>query len=95
MPFVSSAATKTLLLLFVALVIQCAFDGPSAQAFSATPSQEDSVFCGSLNAADVEIPISGQPSLHAATGKAVGPVRVGCSLRLLAQSIDHPPERSV
>jgi hypothetical protein len=87
--------TKAVLVLFVALILQCAFDDRSAQASSASPSQEDSVFCGSLNAAAVQIPILDQPSLHAAPGKAVRPVLVGCPLWSLAQSIDHPPERPV
>lgn len=90
-----SRAAMILIVLFAALIIQCAFDGPSVQASpaSSSHSQGDSVVCGSLNAAGVELPIFGQPAVQAATGKAVGPLAEEPPLWSLAQSIDHPPER--
>jgi len=90
---VKSLGTKALVLLFVALVVRCAFDGPGAQASAASPSQGDSVLCGSLNAAAMEISLPIQPALQASSGKAVGPLAAVHLSWLLAQSIDHPPEK--
>ena len=58
----------------------------------ASPSQGDGVFCGILNAAAIEVPLTTQPALQAVSGKAVGPLPTVHPLWTLAQSIDHPPE---
>jgi hypothetical protein len=88
-----SLGTRLLLVLFVALVVQCAFDGPGAEAASPSLPQEDSAFCAILNAASVETTLPTQIVPQLSSAEAVGPlpeIRPACSL---AQSIDHPPER--
>ena len=87
-----SLGTTALVMLFIALVVGCAFHGPGAQASMASPSQGDGLFCGILNAAAIEIPLTTQPALQAASGKAVGPLHTDHPVWSLAQSIDHPPE---
>lgn len=87
-----SLGTKALVLLFVVLVIQCAFDG-LAQSSAASPPRGESTFCGSLNAASVEtaVPVHSVP--HPPSGETIGLLPVISPLWFLAQSIDHPPEQ--
>ena len=89
----SSAATKALILLLVALVIQCAFDGPGAKAASPSPPQEDLAFCGVLNAASVGATLPAQLMPQSSSGETVGPLPEVHPAWSLVQSIDHPPER--
>lgn len=92
-----SQTATILVTLFTALLIQCASDGSALQAspVSSSHSQGNSPMCGGLNAAGVEMPLSGQPALRAAAGKAMAALAEGSPFWSLAQSIDHPPERSV
>ncbi len=88
-------AAKFFLLLFVALVVQCAFDDHGAQAVSASPSQQGSNFCGTLSAASLKIAIPIEPARQAASGDAFFPLSDVYPLWSLARSIDHPPELPV
>jgi hypothetical protein len=92
---VSSAATKALILLFVALVIQCAFDGSGAKAASPSLPKEDSAFCGVLSAASVDITLPAQLIPQPSSGEVVGTPPEIHPAWSLVQSIDHPPERRV
>lgn len=85
--------TKALVLLFVALVVQCVFDG-LAQASVASPSPEDSTFCAIVDTASLEIAPPIQPVPQASLGEAIDPPPSVYSLWFMAQSIDHPPEQS-
>ncbi len=85
-------AAKLLVLLFAALVIQCAFDADGVQAATATPSQGGNALCGNLSAASVQIALPNQPPRQVASGEAVPPLRDILPLWTLAQLIDHPPE---
>jgi hypothetical protein len=88
----TSLGTKALVLLFVALVLQCAFDGP-AKASAGSPPQEDGIFCGSLNAATATttLPLHSVP--QGSSSEAVHPLTGVYPVWFLAQAIDHPPER--
>lgn len=90
-----SQAAKVLVMLFAALAVQCAFDGPGTEA--STPSQppEDSAFCAVLDAGSVEITLPTGPVPRASAGEAIGPLPGVYPLWSLAQSIDHPPEQPV
>ncbi len=85
-------AAKTLLLLFVALVVQCAFDGPVAQTFTASPSQEDSAFCAVLGATSLETALPIQCAPQPSSGDTISPLSLVFPPWSLAHSIDHPPE---
>ena len=86
-------ATKVLVLLFATLVVHCAFDGPGAQVSTPSQAQDDSAFCGSLNAASVEITLQIPCGPRPSPGETIGPLPMVFPLSSLAQSIDHPPER--
>lgn len=88
-------AAKVFVLLFVALLVQCAFDGHGAQATTASPSQGGSAFCGTLGAASVKIAPLDERARLASSGEAILPLPGIYPLWTLAQSIDHPPEQSV
>lgn len=90
----NSTGTKALILLFVALVIHCAFDGPGAQAASSSLPKEDSTFCGVLNAASMNTTLPAQPACQPSSGESVGSVPEVYPAWSLAQSVDHPPEWS-
>lgn len=88
-----SLGTKALVLLFVALVGQCAFDGPVVQAFTTSPSQEDSMFCAILDAASLEIALPIQSVSQAPSRETINSPPEVYPRWLLRQSIDHPPEQ--
>ena len=88
-----SVGTKTLVLLFVALAIQCAFDGPGAQASTQSPVQEDSGFCAILDAASVEIAPAVNAVPQPSARQTTRPIPAVYPLWSLAHSIDHPPEQ--
>ncbi len=86
-------AAKTILLLFLALVVQCAFDGPGVKAGSPSLPHEDSPFCGVLNATSVNTTLPAQLAYRPSSGESIGPVPEVYPSWSLAQSIDHPPEQ--
>ncbi len=91
---VRSHAVMGFVLLFVGLVVQCAFDDHGAQAATAVPSQGGSALCGTVSAASVKITLPNEPARQAASGEAILPLPDVCPLWTLARSIDHPPELS-
>ena len=87
-----SLAIRVILLLFVALVVQCAFDGPGVQASPQDPLQEESAFCAILDGGSLETARPIQAIAHPPLGEPMGRLPVVCPRWFLAQSVDHPPE---
>ena len=92
---VKTLTAKLLVLLFVALVVQCAFDHHGARAATVVPSQGGGALCGALNAASVKIALPNEPGREPSSRKAILPVPDTYPLWTLARSIDHPPELAV
>lgn len=86
-----SFGTRLLTLLFIALVLQCALDGPSPF----TPPQEDSTFCAILNSGSLEMLLPAEARSYASAGNLMGPLPDAEPLWLAAPSVDHPPELHV
>jgi hypothetical protein len=84
---------KALVLLFVGLVVQCAFDGPVVQAFTTSPFQEDSGFCAILDATSLEIALPIQSVSQAPSRETIDSPPEVYPRWSLRRSIDHPPEQ--
>lgn len=92
---VKSLTMKAFILLFVALVVQCALDGPGTEIASRLLLPDGGAFCGTLSGASVVTNLPAQLFPQPSSGQFVGPLPEIQPAWLLAQSIDHPPERSV
>lgn len=86
--------TKLLLLLFVALVVGCAFDQPEARVSTLSPSRAVDAFCGSLGASSLQVTFQSDPRPIALPGGLLPPPPEAHLLGLLVRSIDHPPKHS-
>ncbi len=83
---------KAFVLLFAALVVQCAFDGPGVQASTQAPFQEESALCAIQDGGFLEIIPPIQSITQPPSRGPLGPLPTVCPRWFLAQSIDHPPE---
>ncbi len=90
-----STAIKLLVLLFTGLVIACPFEASGALHLPTTSSPEDGTFCGILHSSIAGPVPSEQPAALFSSEEPVASVPKGYPLWSLAQSVDHPPERSV
>jgi hypothetical protein len=88
---VKTQVSKALVLLFAALVIQCAFNGPDVLASVPTPLQEDGGFCAILDAVSGEDAPPIQSVLQPFSDETIGQLPRVFPLWSLGQSIDHPP----
>ena len=90
---VKSQSTKVFIVLFAALIVLCAFDGPGTEASTGSPPKAESAFCSSLDAGSVEVFLPDVLSFHTSPSEGVGSWPEVHPIRSLAQSIDHPPEK--
>lgn len=88
-------AIKLLVLLFAGLVIACPFEESGASHSNTSSSPGDGTFCSILHSSIAgPFPLERSASLLPSK-EPVAPVPKGYPLWSLAQSVDHPPERSV
>jgi hypothetical protein len=90
-----STAIKLLVLLFAGLVIACPLEALAAPHSPTSSSPEGGTFCGILHSSIAGPVPSEQPAALFSSEEPVASVPKGYPLWPLAQSIDHPPERSV
>ena len=82
---------ETFIVLFFALVVTCAFDGPHVGGATPTDSGHGGSFCGIMHAStELTIPPS-QPALQAYSDEAVQLPSDIDAFSSLARAIDHPP----
>ncbi len=89
-----SLGSTAFVLLFVVLVVGCAFDAQKAQVFPTWPFQEVSAFCGALSGSILGTAPLSLPAHLIFSGEAIAPLPGVQPCWLLAKCIDHPPEES-
>ncbi len=92
---VKSLAQKVILVLFVTLLVACAFDGPEAHASLSSFSQDGSTFCEILHFSVAQVVPAYQHVSNISSDEPVGLLPEDCPPWILVRSIDHPPEQSV
>ncbi len=92
---VKSLAQKVILVLFVTLLVACAFDGPDAHASLSSSSHEGNTFCCVLHSLVAQVVPPYQLVSNVSSDEPVGLLPEDCPPWILVRSIDHPPERPV
>jgi hypothetical protein len=92
---VKLAAHEIFVVLFVTLVVVCAFHGPDSHASDASSSQEGDTFCGFLHSSVVQATPPSQRVSDISSDEPVGLLPEVRPAWILARSIDHPPELPV
>ena len=89
--FVKHLGRETFIVLFFALIVMCAFDGPHAKGAAPADSDHAGSFCGIMHAStELTVPPS-QPAPQADSDEAVQPPSDIDAIRSRARAIDHPP----
>jgi len=82
---------ETFIVLFFALVVTCAFDGPHVGGATPADSGHGGSFCGIMHASTEPTIPQSQPALQAYSDEPVQPPSDIDAIWSLARAIDHPP----
>ncbi len=91
---VKSLAIQFFVLLFVGVVVACAFHGTESGTSTGFLSKEAGTFCVALRAVSVQIILPFDPVPYALAGESVHAFSEANPSWMLANSIDHPPRQS-
>jgi hypothetical protein len=89
--FVKHLGLETFIVLFFALVVTCAFDGPHVGGGTRADSEHGASFCGIIHAATALTMPPSNPSLQAYSDETIHPLSDSVPFSSLARAIDHPP----